>query len=84
MTVNDIHQLHKNLTDQINRAKDEYYNSGTTTLSDSEYDRLFHQLLDLEAAYPELVTDDSPSVSVGTASYLSLIHISERAGKADR
>lgn len=69
MTVNDIHQLHKNLTDQIDRAKDEYYNSGTTTLSDSEYDRLFHQLLDLEAAHPELVTDDSPSVSVGTASY---------------
>ena len=33
--------------------------------ADAEYDRLFRELVELEAAYPELVTPDSPTQRVG-------------------
>ena len=36
-------------------------------VSDAEYDRLYRELLDLEAAHPELRTPDSPSQRVGGA-----------------
>ncbi len=34
-------------------------------ISDAAYDRLMNRLKEIEAAYPELVTPDSPSVRVG-------------------
>ncbi len=34
-------------------------------ISDAEYDRLFRELLELEAAHPDLVTPDSPTQRVG-------------------
>jgi len=37
------------------------------TISDQDYDRLYHELLDLEKAFPKLVTPDSPSQRVGGA-----------------
>ena len=36
-------------------------------ITDAEYDRLFRELLDLEARYPELQTPDSPTQRVGAA-----------------
>jgi DNA ligase (NAD+) len=36
-------------------------------ISDAEYDRLFNELKELEAAHPELVTPDSPTQRVGGA-----------------
>ena len=42
-----------------------YYVLDAPTLADSEYDKLFQELLELEAAYPELVTSDSPTQRVG-------------------
>ena len=36
-------------------------------ISDAEYDRLMRELEELEAAYPELVTPDSPTQRVGAA-----------------
>ena len=35
------------------------------TISDSEYDHLFHQVKALEEQYPELVQADSPTTKVG-------------------
>ena len=35
------------------------------TIADQEYDRLYRELADLEAAFPELVTPDSPTQRVG-------------------
>lgn len=49
----------------VNKARHEYYVADSPTLSDAEYDRLYHRLLDLEALYPQLVTADSPSRQVG-------------------
>jgi DNA ligase (NAD+) len=48
------------------RAHDHaYYVLSTPTVPDAEYDRLFRELQALEAAHPELVTDDSPTLRVG-------------------
>jgi DNA ligase (NAD+) len=42
-----------------------YYVFDAPTIPDSEYDKLFKALQDLEAAHPELVTADSPTQRVG-------------------
>jgi len=42
-----------------------YYVKDRPDISDGEYDRLFKDLSDLEAAHPDLVTDDSPTQRVG-------------------
>ncbi|MBI4164873.1 MAG: NAD-dependent DNA ligase LigA [Acidobacteria bacterium] len=42
-----------------------YYVLDDPEISDSEYDRLMRQLLELEAQHPELVTPDSPTQRVG-------------------
>ncbi|RYZ63654.1 MAG: NAD-dependent DNA ligase LigA, partial [Proteobacteria bacterium] len=44
-----------------------YYVLDRPTISDRDYDRLFQELLDIEQAYPELQTPDSPSQRVGGA-----------------
>ena len=48
------------------RAADElYYNQGQSDLTDAEYDALFRELRELEAASPALITEDSPTQRVG-------------------
>ncbi len=42
-----------------------YYVLDEPTIPDSEYDKLFKELQDLEAAHPELITADSPTQRVG-------------------
>lgn len=42
-----------------------YYVLDDPIISDGEYDRLFQELVDLEAAYPELADADSPTRRVG-------------------
>ena len=44
-----------------------YYELDAPELDDYEYDLLYHELLDLEGEYPELVTSDSPTQRVGGA-----------------
>ena len=44
-----------------------YYVQGEPTISDRDYDRLYRELLDLESAHPEWVTEDSPTRRVGGA-----------------
>jgi DNA ligase (NAD+) len=44
-----------------------YYVLDDPEISDAAYDRLMNQLKELETAYPELVTPDSPTVRVGGA-----------------
>ncbi|MBI4735891.1 MAG: NAD-dependent DNA ligase LigA [candidate division NC10 bacterium] len=44
-----------------------YYILNRPEISDAEYDRLFNQLRELEAAYPEVITPDSPTQRVGGA-----------------
>lgn len=49
----------------LNRYATEYYTSDNPSVSDSEYDRLYRELVELEIAYPEQVLADSPTHRVG-------------------
>ncbi|VOS51171.1 DNA ligase [Streptococcus pneumoniae] len=49
----------------LNRYATEYYTSDNPSVSDSEYDRLYRKLVELETAYPEQVLADSPTHRVG-------------------
>lgn len=49
----------------LNRYANEYYTSDNPSVSDSEYDRLYRELVELEAAYPDQVLADSPTHRVG-------------------
>lgn len=53
------------LREAIERANHEYYVLDAPTLSDHEWDRLFHELKALEEAHPALRTPDSPTQRVG-------------------
>ena len=53
------------LRSQIRHHDYLYYIKDHPEISDGEYDRLFRELTDLERAYPELVTPDSPTQRVG-------------------
>jgi len=48
------------LRDTLNRANHLYYIEARPEISDREYDKLMQELIDLEAANPELRTADSP------------------------
>jgi DNA ligase (NAD+) len=56
---------HADLADQIRQHDHAYYVLAQPRISDREYDRLYHELLDLEKQFPELATPDSPSHRVG-------------------
>jgi DNA ligase (NAD+) len=51
----------------IRRANELYYVSDAPELSDAEYDLLMRELVVIEAAFPPLVTPDSPTQRVGAA-----------------
>ena len=62
-------QLTEQLADlrkQLNEHSYRYYVLDDPSLPDAEYDRLFRQLQQLEAQYPELITADSPTQRVGS------------------
>ena len=53
------------LVDLINKHRAAYYQSNTSLISDADYDKLMRELEQLEAKYPELITGDSPTQTVG-------------------
>ena len=55
------------LREQLNQHNHNYYVLDQPTIPDPEYDKLFQELLSLEAAFPELATLDSPTQRVGVA-----------------
>ncbi|WP_432789171.1 NAD-dependent DNA ligase LigA [Brevibacterium sp. K11IcPPYGO002] len=57
-------QAHAQLTEKIEELRAAYYQD-SLLVSDAEYDELVHRLEDLEAQFPELVTDSSPTQTVG-------------------
>ena len=57
----------QNLRRQLHHHAHAYYTLDAPEIPDSEYDRLFRELLALESAHPELVTPDSPTQRVGGA-----------------
>jgi DNA ligase (NAD+) len=66
--------LHSSVKERIARLRKEierhnrlYYQEDQPEISDSDYDALFRELLQLEKEHPELVTPDSPTQRVGSA-----------------
>lgn len=53
------------LVDELNRHRRAYYEANTVLVSDAEYDSLLQELEALENQYPELITGDSPTQTVG-------------------
>src|SRR6266487_320802 len=53
------------LREEIRKHDRLYYQDAAPIISDREYDRLYKELVDLEAQFPELVTPDSPTQHVG-------------------
>lgn len=53
------------LRDVVRGLAEAYYTNGDSPIGDSQYDRLFRALQEIEAAHPELNTPDSPTHRVG-------------------
>lgn len=60
-------QRAENLKATLHHHNHQYYVLDDPEISDAEYDRLLRELQELEAAYPELLTLDSPTQRVGAA-----------------
>ena len=55
----------KELVELLNRYAYEYYTKDAPSVSDSEYDQLYRELVELEASHPEEVLPESPTHRVG-------------------
>ncbi|MGE5786344.1 MAG: NAD-dependent DNA ligase LigA, partial [Myxococcales bacterium] len=65
MTPTSPRDQHAALVQEIREHDHRYYVLDDPTVTDREYDRLYRELIDLEAAHSELSSPDSPSVRVG-------------------
>ena len=67
------------LRHEIKEHDRRYYEEAAPTISDREYDRLYKELVDLEAKFPDLVTPDSPTQRVGGKPLQAFAQIQHRA-----
>ncbi len=67
MTHAEAKTRHAQLVEEIRRHDHAYYVEAKPAISDHDYDRLYHELLELENFFPELASADSPSQRVGGA-----------------
>ena len=56
---------YQQLKDELNQHNHQYYVLDNPSVPDSEYDRQLRRLVEIEARYKDLITDDSPSQRVG-------------------
>jgi DNA ligase (NAD+) len=77
--MREIEERLRKLREEIEYHNYRYYVLDDPVISDVEYDRLMQELIDLEEAYPELVTADSPTQRVGSepiTAFEQIIHSS--------
>lgn len=67
MSIDQARLAHDQLADALRAHNAAYYQDDAPVVSDAEYDVLFQRLVALEAAFPELKTEDSPTQKVGAA-----------------
>src|ERR1043166_1286362 len=65
MTLTEAKSRHAQLVEEIRHHDHAYYTLAQPTISDQEYDRLYHELIDLETNFPQLLSPDSPTQRVG-------------------
>jgi DNA ligase (NAD+) len=64
-TVADVKTRVQELRQLVQKASYAYYVLDNPIMDDAVYDRLYRELQDIEAQYPELITPDSPTQRVG-------------------
>ncbi len=62
--MNEVEKI-KKLRDKLNTYSHEYHVLDKPSVPDAVYDTLFSELKKLEVAYPEYITEDSPTQRVG-------------------
>ena len=67
------------LREQINHHRYQYYVLDQIEVADAEYDELARELEKLEVEFPELVTPDSPTQTVGAAPATLFAPVAHRA-----
>ena len=65
MDFQTAQQRAQQLREQIEYYSKLYYEQDDPAISDYDFDKLMHELIDIEETYPELLTPDSPTHRVG-------------------
>ena len=65
MTFEEAKELAASLREKLEKYSYQYYVLNQSEVSDFEFDRMMHQLMELEEQYPELLTADSITHRVG-------------------
>ena len=68
LTSNDAHAEVAALRDRIAEYREAYYGDDVSLVTDADYDALERRLAELERAFPEVQSQDSPTQQVGAAS----------------
>ncbi|WP_231492648.1 NAD-dependent DNA ligase LigA [Glycomyces sp. NRRL B-16210] len=81
----DARIRHEALAAEILEHRHRYYDDDAPTISDSQFDDLMHELVDLEHRYPELKNADSPTEQVGTFSeaFTPVVHLEKMLSLQD-
>ena len=64
---------------EIKEHNRRYYEEAAPTISDREYDKLYRELTDLEAEYPQFDSEDSPTKRVGGTVQKAFTQVAHRA-----
>ncbi|MFN2615248.1 MAG: NAD-dependent DNA ligase LigA [Actinomycetota bacterium] len=78
MSQQEVEQRIDWLRAEIDRHNRLYHELDTPELTDVEYDALYRELADLEAAHPELITADSPTQRIGSAPAAGFAEVKHR------
>lgn len=65
MTEKELNETYENLKKTVAYHSHRYYVLDDPEITDAEYDRLMHDLIDFEKEHPEMITADSPTQKVG-------------------
>lgn len=75
----EIRDEYAQLIDDVRDARRAYYTDDAPTISDAAYDALYRRLEEVEALYPELVANDSPTQEVGGEASSAFASVTHRA-----
>jgi len=67
LSLQDAAEEHERLSEYLQEQNRAYYQEDDPNISDAEYDALLRQLKELEATYPELIKEHSPTQTVGAS-----------------
>ncbi len=74
----EIYDKYAELVHKINYHNELYHTKDKPEISDYEYDKAFEELIELEKAYPKLVSENSPTQKVGGSVIASFQKVDHR------